>query len=318
MREAIVGSLVGSSRSMVELRSYIPKVARSDVNVLITGATGTGKERVAESIHYASARRDDPFICVNCAAIPESLIESELFGYERGAFTGAHDSYLGKLRLAGTGTVFLDEIGDMSLSAQAKVLRAIESREVFPLGGRHVAHIEARFIAAVNQDLEPLLAENRFRRDLYYRLNVARILLLPLNERSEDIPELVFHYLEHFNGRFHAEVEAPDAELLQCLMSYTWPGNIREVRNLVEAIFIDPPLGPISLADLPESFRRIFAVYARQAVPERERLVSALYQTNWNKSKAAASLNWSRMTLYRKLEKYQILDPHDPSRSSDS
>jgi len=128
----------------------------------------------------------------------------------------------------------------------------------------------------------------------------------------------VFHYLEHFNGRFHAEVEAPDAELLQCLMSYTWPGNIREVRNLVEAIFIDPPLGPISLADLPESFRRIFAVYARQAVPERERLVSALYQTNWNKSKAAASLNWSRMTLYRKLEKYQILDPHDPSRSSDS
>lgn len=309
----MVGSLVGSSRSMVDLRAYIPKVARSDVNVLITGETGTGKERVAESIHYESKRRDQPFVCVNCAAIPDSLIESELFGYERGAFTGAQDSYLGKLRLAGGGTVFLDEIGDMSLAAQAKVLRAIESREVFPLGGRRIAKVEARFIAAVNQELEPLLAENKFRRDLYYRLNVARIFLLPLKDRKEDIPELVNHYLGEFNERFQSSVQQPTEELLQCLMNYPWPGNIRELRNMVEAIFIDPPEGSISLKDLPEAFQRLFANYAIDIVPERDRMVSALYQTNWNKSLAAAKLNWSRMTLYRKLEKYQINDPDGPT-----
>jgi len=298
---------------MIELREYIPKVARSDVNVLITGETGTGKERVAESIHKESKRRDEPFICVNCAAIPDSLIESELFGFERGAFTGAQESYVGKLRLAGTGTVFLDEIGDMSLAAQAKVLRAIESREVFPLGGRRVAKIEARFIAAVNQEIEPLLAENRFRRDLYYRLNVARILLLPLKDRKEDIPELVNYYLEEFNRRFQGAVQPPTDEWLRCLMSYQWPGNIRELRNMVEAIFIDPPAGSISLKDLPGAFQQLFANYVSSVVPERERMVSVLYQTNWNKSQAAAQLNWSRMTLYRKLEKYQIHDPAGPT-----
>lgn len=304
------GSLVGSSRSMVDLREYIPKVARSDVNVLITGETGTGKERVAELIHKESKRRDQPFVCVNCAAIPDSLIESELFGFERGAFTGAQEGYLGKLRLAGAGTIFLDEIGDMSLAAQAKVLRAIESREVFPLGARRVAKIEARFLAAVNQDLEPMLAENRFRRDLYYRLNVARILLLPLKDRKEDIPELINYFLDEFNRRFETSVRQPDGELLQMLMSYPWPGNIRELRNMVEAIFIDPPAGSISLKDLPEAFQRLFTNYVSE-VPERERMVSALYQTNWNKSQAAANLNWSRMTLYRKLEKYQINDPEN-------
>lgn len=303
------GSLVGSSRSMTDLREYIPKVARSDVNVLITGETGTGKERVAESIHKESKRRDQPFVCVNCAALPDSLIESELFGFERGAFTGAHEGYLGKLRLAGAGTVFLDEIGDMSLAAQAKVLRAIESREVFPLGGRRVVKIEARFVAAVNQDLEPMLAENRFRRDLYYRLNVARILLLPLKDRKEDIPELFGHFLSEFNSRFQSSVRQPTNELLQCLMSYPWPGNIRELRNMIEAIFIDPPNGNVSLNNLPDAFQRLFANYVSDVVPERERMVSALYQTNWNKSQAAAKLNWSRMTLYRKLEKYQINDP---------
>ena len=310
----MVGSLVGSSRSMSYLREYIPKVARSDVNVLITGETGTGKERVAESIHQESKRRDQPFVCVNCAAIPDSLIESELFGFERGAFTGAQESYAGKLRLAGTGTIFLDEISDMSLTAQAKVLRAIESREVFPLGGRRVVKVEARFIAAVNQDLEPLLAENRFRKDLYYRLNVARILLLPLKERKEDIPELINYYLDEFNRRFHCMVRQPNDELLQCLMNYPWPGNIRELRNMIEAIFIDPPSGSISLKDLPDAFQNLFATYVIDAMPERDRMVSALHQTNWNKSQAAAKLNWSRMTLYRKLEKYQIDDPSLPSR----
>lgn len=294
---------------MMELRDYIPKVARSDANVLIVGETGTGKERVAELIHYASQRSTQPFVCINCAALPESLIESELFGYERGAFTGAQDGYLGKMRLASGGTIFLDEIGDLSLAAQAKVLRAIESREVFPLGGRRVVTINARFIAAVNRDLEPLIAENKFRSDLYYRLNVARIVLPPLKDRKEDIPQLLYHFLDQFNEKRSERVGRPSQELLECMMSYEWPGNIRELRNLVEALFIDPPDGPIALADLPESFRQIFAGYVVNTVPEKDRLVSTLSETNWNKSKAAAQLNWSRMTLYRKLAKYKITQP---------
>lgn len=310
----MIVSIVGSSKSMVELRDYVRKLARSDANVLITGETGTGKERVAQSIHNESPRRNRPFVCVNCAAIPDSLIESELFGFDRGAFTGAQEAYLGKLRLANGGTVFLDEIGDMSLAAQAKVLRVIEGREVFPLGARRTHTIDVRFIAAINQDIESLLDERRFRRDLYYRLNVARVLLLPLKERIEDIPELLAHYIDQFNRRFNRKVERPTPELLERLMSYEWPGNIRELRNFVEAIFIDPPDGPICLGDLPESFRRIFARYVVESAPERERLVSALYATNWNKSKAAAQLNWSRMTLYRKLAKYQLTSPSESDR----
>ena len=294
---------------MNELREYIPKVARSDANVLIVGETGTGKERVAELIHYASQRSTEPFVCINCAALPESLIESELFGFERGAFTGAQDGYLGKMRLAAGGTIFLDEIGDLSLAAQAKLLRAIESREVFPLGGRRVVTINARFIAAVNRDLEPLIAEQKFRSDLFYRLNVARIFLPPLKERKEDIPQLLFYFLDQFNEKLSERVGRPSQELLQLLMSYEWPGNIRELRNLVEALFIDPPRGPIAFEDLPESFRQILAGYVVETVPEKDRLVSTLSETNWNKSKAAAQLNWSRMTLYRKLAKYKITQP---------
>jgi len=294
---------------MVELRGYIQKVARSDANVLITGATGTGKERVAETIHFQSARRNQPFVCVNCAAIPDSLIESELFGFERGAFTGAQQGYPGKLRLANKGTVFLDEIGDMSLAAQAKVLRVIENGELFPLGARRVSKVDVRYVAAVNQDVEQILDEKKFRRDLYYRLNVARIRLLPLRERKEDIPELMMHYIDHFNRRFSSKVGEPTQELLECLINYDWPGNIRELRNLVEAIFIDPPAGAVSPSELPESFRQIYAGYVESSVTERERLVSVLSQTRWNKTKAASQLNWSRMTLYRKLSKYQIIGP---------
>ncbi|HEY0763947.1 MAG TPA: sigma-54 dependent transcriptional regulator [Pyrinomonadaceae bacterium] len=305
----MLDSFISSSKRMNELREYIPKVARSDANVLIVGETGTGKERVAELIHYASQRSTEPFVCINCAALPESLIESELFGFERGAFTGAQDGYLGKMRLAAGGTIFLDEIGDLSLAAQAKLLRAIESREVFPLGGRRVVTINARFIAAVNRDLEPLIAEQKFRSDLFYRLNVARIFLPPLKDRKEDIPQLLFYFLDQFNQKLSERVGRPSQELLQLLMSYEWPGNIRELRNLVEALFIDPPRGPIAFEDLPESFRQILAGYVVETVPEKDRLVSTLSETNWNKSKAAAQLNWSRMTLYRKLAKYKITQP---------
>jgi two-component system response regulator HydG len=298
--------LVGSSKRIGDLRIYIGKVARNDANVLISGDTGTGKERVAECIHLASSRHAKPFICVNCAAIPDALLESELFGYERGAFTGAEDAYAGKLRLASGGTVFLDEIGEMSLTAQAKILRVIESREVFALGARRTSPLDVRFIAATNQDLEGSGAAHRFRRDLYYRLNVARIHLPPLKEHTEDILDLLGHFIGMFNQRYGARVGNPDEDLAKCLLRYSWPGNIRELRNLVEAIFIDPPEGPIALEHVPDPFHGIFAEYVTDGIAEREKLLTVLRQTKWNKKRAAVEMKWSRMTLYRKLNKYRI------------
>jgi transcriptional regulator with PAS, ATPase and Fis domain len=304
--QALPRVLIGSSPAMATLRRYVQKVGACDANVLITGATGTGKELDAEAIHRASRRAARPFVIVNCAAIPDALMESELFGYERGAFTGAANSYLGKLRLADTGTVFLDEIGEMSLLGQAKILRVLESGEVFPLGARGVTQLNVRFIAATNQDLEPLVMKQAFRHDLFFRLNVARIYLPPLNERPEDIIELLLHYIHHFNAKYGQRVQGPVPELAARLHAYEWPGNVRELRNFAEAIFIDPPEGAISLEHLPEYFRRIFGQYREDRLSERDELLSALSRTNWNKKMAARELRWSRMTLYRKMEKYNI------------
>jgi transcriptional regulator with PAS, ATPase and Fis domain len=300
-------TIVGVSESMVRLREYIQKVARSDANVLITGETGTGKERAAEIIHKVGPRKAHPFVCVNCAAIPDTLLESELLGHERGAFTGASEAVLGKLRIANGGTVFLDEIGEMSPAGQAKILRVLESREVFPLGAQRPVAVDVRFIAATNRTLEPLIAENKFRQDLYYRLNVARINLPPVKERKEDIVHLLMHYVGELNDRHNARVGRPSSELLRVLTEDDWPGNVREIRNLVEAVFIDLPSGPISLSDLPECFHTIFG-RAITAVPtERDMILAALHEAKGNKSKAADHLHWSRMTLYRKLTKYSIL-----------
>ncbi len=291
---------------MTTLRNYIRKVARSDAHTLITGDTGTGKERVAAAIHECSARHNEPFLCINCAAIPDALFESELFGYEQGAFTGAQDGYQGKLRLAAGGTVFLDEISEMSLPAQAKILRVLETREVYPLGGRRMTTVDVRFIAATNQELEPLVAERKFREDLFYRLNVARLHLPRLKDRKEDIAELFAHFVVQFNRRYKCNVTGATSELLKCLLAYEWPGNVRELRNVVEAVFIDPPDGCISLDNLPDYFFRIFSQYREQTLPERDRLISILRKTNWNKQQAAREMNWSRMTLYRKLSKYRL------------
>jgi transcriptional regulator with PAS, ATPase and Fis domain len=307
----MLDSLVGSSEAMRHLREYIGKIGRSDAHVLLTGDTGTGKERVAECIHAASPRRSQTFLCINCAAIPDNLFESEFFGYERGAFTGAHDGYQGKLRLAAGGTVFLDEIGELTPMAQAKILRVLENREVFPLGGRRVAPINVRFIAATNQDLEPLVAERKFRKDLYYRLNVVRLHLPPLKERKEDIPELLAFFLKEFGRHYEHHLEGATPDVLECLQKHEWPGNIRELRNLVEAVFVDPPERFVSFDSLPDHFRRIYSRYRTETLSERERLVSILQKTDWNKKRAAKEMNWSRMTLYRKLSKYHITGPAD-------
>jgi two-component system response regulator HydG len=302
-------SLIGTSEAMMRLRRFLPKAARSEASVLITGETGTGKEIVAELIHRMSARNHAPFFRINCAAIPDSLVESELFGYERGAFTGAHASYPGKLRLANGGTVFLDEIGEMSRFGQAKLLRVLESREVFPLGGKRTIPVDIRVVAATNQRLEPLMEMNEFRHDLYYRLNVARLQLPPLRERKEDILPLFEFFLAEFNARKRLTVQGPSPTLRDCLSRYNWPGNVRELRNMVEIIFIDPPSGLIEIEDLPDPFHQLFAGFVSEPSSERERLLSILETTNWNKSRAAIKLNWSRMTLYRKLSKYEMISP---------
>ena len=301
-----MGALLGCSDAIERLRNYLPKVGASEANVLITGETGTGKERIAEAIHAASPRRRAPLVRINCAAIPDGLLESELFGHERGAFTGAHAAFAGRLRQAQGGTVFLDEIGEMSLFAQAKILRVLEAGELSPVGSVRSIPLDVRFVAATNQDLEMLVARNAFRADLYYRINVARLSLPPLRERRDDIMVFFEHFVAEFNGRTGCSVGRARASLQAVLQSYEWPGNIRELRNLVQAVFIDPPNGAIGLEHLPDHFQHVFAQHVTLRPTERDRLISALTATSWNRGRAAEQLHWSRMTLYRKMTHYQI------------
>jgi DNA-binding NtrC family response regulator len=298
-------AFITSTSGILELKKFLVKAAVTDCNVLITGETGTGKELVAELLHWHSPRRHHPLVCINCAALPDSLLESELFGYERGAFTGAFASYPGKLRLAEGGTVLLDEIFEMSPPMQAKMLRALEFRKIYRLGGRKPIPLNIRYVATTNQDPERAMREGRLRQDLYYRLNVARIHLPPLRNRPADIPLLLKHFLEEMNHRYHRRVEEFSPELMALFLSYAWPGNIRELRNLVEALFINLPPRVVTLAHIPDFIRPLLE---NQPHPreEQEQLLQALMTTNWNKSQAAAQLQWSRMTLYRKMAKYKI------------
>ena len=293
---------------MAALCNYLPKVARSRATVLITGETGTGKERVAQAIHALSPRAAGPFVVVNCGALPDTLVESELFGHARGAFTGAVSAVRGKLAEADGGTLFLDEIGEMNVYAQAKLLRVIETRRVQPLGGGRAFDIDIRVVAATNRELEIEVAAQRFRSDLFYRLNVARLVIPPLRDRPEDVAVLADEIIAEFNARDRSTVEAPAPELLQALAAHDWPGNVRELRNLIEAVFIDPPAGRLEFEHLPPAFQSLFARYRCNVPAERSRLIEALERTNWNKAEAAKALNWSRMTLYRKLAKYEVAD----------
>ncbi len=301
-------SMVCTCKQMQELKAYLFKIAALDTTVLITGETGTGKELAAEIIHRQSRRHKKPFVCVNCAALPENLVESELFGYEKGAFTGATDAKPGKFSQASGGTLFLDEIGDMSLFAQAKVLRSLESNQVYPLGGQAPLPLDQRVIAATNQDLEELIAEGNFRPDLYYRLNVACVHLPPLRDRREDIPALVSHGIQKLNRRHHRSIKQLTDEAMDSLLRHDWPGNVRELMNLLEAAYINLPDGRIDFADLPEHFKSKMNATKGLAREERSQIVAALQETTWNKSAAAQKLNWSRMTLYRKMRKYNIVE----------
>ncbi len=307
-------SMIGDSTPMREVAAYIAKIAATDSTVLITGETGTGKELVAERIHCKSLRSLRPFVSINCAALPESLVESELFGFDRGAFTGAVTAKKGKLAQAQGGTVFLDEIGDMSPYAQAKILRSIEKKEVYPLGGSRVVPLDIRVIAATNQEPEELISGGIFRRDLYYRLNVARVQLPPLRDRKEDIPRLVAYSIQKLNRRFKRKIKGLTEEAMTCLLGYEWPGNIRELMNLLEASYINLPSRSDGYMDLPKPLQQQLKATPAQTSEERSRILDALLRTNWNKSTAAKNLHWSRMTLYRKMAKYHIVAKKSPSR----
>ena len=311
--------IIGESDVMRRLREHIATAAPSTGRVLIHGENGSGKELVARAIHALSARREAPFVEVNCAAIPEELIESELFGHERGAFTGALARRRGKFETADTGTVFLDEIGDMSLKTQAKVLRALEEQAFERVGGRETLKVDVRVIAASNRDLPSLIAQGAFREDLFYRLNVIPIEVPSLRARTEDVPALVEHFIRVFcaeNGK-RLKTVAPGA--LTWFMTYEWPGNVRELRNMVERLVIMVPGDTIGADDLPPPLRPkgepAAAVgdgkplkEARDSF-ERAYILAELRAQDWNMTRTAERLGIERSHLYRKIRAYGIIPP---------
>lgn len=300
------GAIIGSSVIMRDLKREMAQIAKSSSTVLITGETGTGKELAAEFIHAYSPRREKPFVCINCAAIPESLLESELFGHAKGAFTGAEQYRDGLLVSADGGTIFLDEVGDMSLCAQAKILRVLENKQVCQVGSNRERKLDIRFIAATNQDLEAMTGRGAFRKDLFFRLNVARIHLPALRERREDVPSLLSHYCSEFSSVTGISAREFSEDSLRCLQAYGWPGNIRELKNVVESLFLRELPEKIGIEHLPGHLRGLIETNTTLSQPERDGLVAALFSAKWNKSEAAKKLQWSRMTLYRKIAKYQI------------
>jgi len=296
--------MLGESQSVYNLRLRLDRLACADCNVLITGESGTGKELAAAALHSQSPRRTGMLLCVNCAAIPDALVESELFGRERGAFTGADTRQDGKLKAADGGVIFLDEVGDLSLYAQAKILRAVETREIYRLGSHRPIAFDARIVSATHRNLEEMVRLGQFRQDLFFRLNVGRVHVPALRERIEDLHLLVNYYLARLNPQMDTHVEGFSSAAWECLARYSWPGNIRELRNLLESVLINSTSSVISADELPAHFRLPVEILNKRS--ERDDLVEALLATNWNKSKAAEKLQWSRMKLYRKMVKHAV------------
>ena len=308
--------LVGSSSTMNRLRDMIAMAAPANSRVLIAGANGTGKELVARAIHLQSPRHNRPFVEINCAAIPETLIESELFGHEKGAFSGASSMKRGKFELADGGTLFLDEIGDMSLATQAKVLRVLQEQQFTRVGGTKLLNVEVRVIAASNKDLADEIVKGNFREDLYYRLNVLPILVPPLKERRDDIPELAQHFLKIHSEEQGIKPKEFSAQGLEALARHDWPGNIRELRNLIERLLIMVPKpvidGPdvemflqgraptgvpvLSVGTNYDSLREARNVFEREVISQK------LRENNWNVSKTADELKIERSHLHRKIK----------------
>jgi transcriptional regulator with PAS, ATPase and Fis domain len=307
---------------MREVGRRIRLAAHSDVTVVITGESGTGKELAARAVHDLGARAAAPFVAVNCSALSESLLESELFGHVRGAFTGAIRDRPGVLETADGGTLFLDEIGEVSPLIQVKLLRVLQERELRRVGGDRLTHVDVRLITATNRDLRALVEDGRMREDFYYRIKVYEIAMPTLRDRLSDVPALVDHFVQTLGRRFGKRIRGPAAAALRCLLDYDWPGNVRELRNAIEHAFVTVEGETIEVEDLPEVVRlgaSGIGMPARRAdapagrggwspreIAERAAVVEALQQHGWNRTATAEALGVSRVTLWKRMRKYRI------------
>jgi len=314
------GNIIGKSKLMKEIFKVVKQIADSKSTALIMGESGTGKELISRAIHYNSNRKNYPFVTINCAAIPETLIESELFGHEKGAFTNAIERKLGRCEVANQGTLFLDEIGELSLATQAKTLRFLEEKEFNRVGGSKTIKVDVRLITATNKDLNQLIKKGSFREDLYYRINVVPIVIPPLRDRKEDIPVLIDHFINKFNIENNKTVKGFSKEALELMMQYEWPGNVRELENLVERVIALTFNEHIQSSELPLSFKNIPKINGlKESVLdgkvsfiqaeeefEREVILDALKRTNNIQSHAAEILGISRRILKYKMDKLGI------------
>ncbi len=318
-----VGDLVSRSSAMQKVFKLIPAVASSPATVLIQGETGTGKEVLARAIHSSGSRKDEPFIAVNCGALPDALLESELFGYRRGAFTGAVSDKKGKFIAAGAGTLFLDEIGDVSNAMQVKLLRVLQERTVTPLGSNEAISVKGRIICATNRDLAAMVQSGNFRQDLFYRINVVRLQVPPLRERLEDIPQLFDVLLEKHCFAQGIDIKPYDPQILPLLLGYQWPGNIRELENLVERAIVLSAGHGIAIQNLPAEIlpvRRKEAsasstMRGARADTEKQMILAALKNNRFNRTSAARELGIHKTTLYRRIKALGISLPESDGRS---
>ncbi|MGE5583889.1 MAG: sigma-54-dependent transcriptional regulator [Bacillota bacterium] len=314
-------NIVGTSPKMQEVFEVIKKVAGYDVTILITGESGTGKELIAQAIHHNSPRREKPFIKLNCAALPESLLESELFGYDKGAFTGAVTAKPGRFELAEGGTLFLDEIGDTSLNMQAKLLRVIQEKEYERVGGRQTLRADVRILAATNKDLKQEVESKRFREDLFYRLNVVPICLAPLRERKEDIPVLVYHFMKELNLLFQKNFTAVSPNAMNRLTAYNWPGNIRELKNILEKAVLLGEGKTLQVEHLPDEIRNYGVNSHGKNLElgslgdlEKDHIYQVLCDAKWNQTKAAEILGIHRNTLREKIKRFNLQESGSNNR----
>ena len=306
-------NIIGTSDAIQKIFSIMEKVIPSKSNILITGESGTGKGMVAEAIHESGPRKDKPFISINCGAIPENLLESELFGHKKGSFTSAIEDKKGLITMANTGTLFLDEVGELPPALQVKLLNVIQTRELTPVGDTRVITVDVRIIAATNADLMQRVKEGRFREDLFYRLNVIEIKMPPLRERKDDMPLLIKHYIDVFAKETGKNIKDIDYEAMQALLAYDWPGNIRELRNTIERAVVLADGEVITIHDLTDKFRTldiegVSTSSLRQALDhfEMEYVRRSLAESKGNKEATAAKLGIDLATLYRKLKKLKI------------
>ena len=303
-------NIIGKSPNMEKVFNAVEAIKDSSTNVLILGETGTGKELLAKAIHFTSRRHYKPFIAVNCAAVPRELLEAEFFGYEKGAFTGAVSRRIGKFEEASTGTLFLDEIGDLELPLQAKILRAIQEKEIERIGGSKKIKIDIRLLASTNRDLKKDIQLKNFRADLYYRLNVVQIKLPPLRERKSDIPLLVTHFIDKFSQRENKHISSVAPEVMKILLEYSWPGNLRELENVIERAVVLTKKEIIDVRDIPREVKDgIKGNSSGEALKslkemEIETVINAVNAFNGNKSKAARILGITRKAIYSRLKEF--------------